>query len=199
MKPYTKRAILFLLLIAVLLAACGSAATIEETQPIAVERPRDESNQAPITSYEPAEDGDTEVSTSETTVTEQVYEEVVVETEDSLDAASEAAPSGYMEPLPPVATAAPEIVIVPRPAATPSAMFFEEYGVNPYILTEVDNLSTFSLDVDTGSYSIARRYLQDGLMPPPAAIRVEEFVNSFDQGYQIPPDRKSTRLNSSHT
>ncbi|MBK8901528.1 MAG: von Willebrand factor type A domain-containing protein [Anaerolineaceae bacterium] len=188
MKPYTKRAILFLLLIAVLLAACGSAATMEETQPIAVERPRDESNQAPITSYESAEDGDTEVSTSETTVTEQVYEEVVVETEESLDAASEAAPSGYMEPLPPVATAAPDIVMVPRPAATPSAMFFEEYGVNPYILTEVDNLSTFSLDVDTGSYSIARRYLQDGLMPPPEAIRVEEFVNSFDQGYQIPPN-----------
>jgi Ca-activated chloride channel family protein len=186
MKPYTKRAILFLLLIFLLLAACSGGA--DETQPIAVERPRDESNQAPITSYETSEDGDTEASTSETTVTEQIYEAVEVEAEDSLDAASEAAPSGYMEPLPPVATAAPDIVIVPRPAATPSAMFFEEYGVNPYILTEVDNLSTFSLDVDTGSYSIARRYLQDGLMPPPESVRVEEFVNSFDQGYQIPPN-----------
>ena len=141
MKPYTKRAILFLLLIVLLLTACGGGTG--ETQPIAVERPRDESNQSPITSYEPTDDGDTEVSTSENTLTEQIYEEVVVEAEESLDAASEAAPSGYMEPLPPVATAAPDIVIVPGPAATPSAMFFEEYGVNPYILTDVDNLSTF--------------------------------------------------------
>jgi Ca-activated chloride channel family protein len=52
----------------------------------------------------------------------------------------------------------------------------------------VDNLSTFSLDVDTGSYSVARRYLNEGLQPPAAAVRVEEFVNSFDQGYEIPDD-----------
>ncbi|NJN54560.1 MAG: VWA domain-containing protein, partial [Anaerolineae bacterium] len=74
------------------------------------------------------------------------------------------------------------------PAAARNAMFFEQYGVNPYILTSVDGLSTFSLDVDTGSYNVAKRYLQDGLMPPPEAVRVEEFVNSFDQGYKNPPD-----------
>ena len=74
------------------------------------------------------------------------------------------------------------------PAAQPANTFFEDYGVNPYILTSADNLSTFSLDVDTGSYSIARNYLMDGYRPPADAIRVEEFVNAFDQGYVIPPN-----------
>lgn len=74
----------------------------------------------------------------------------------------------------------------PQITATPQDVTFQDYGVNPFVLTSVDNLSTFSLDVDTGSYSLARRWLDDGLMPPPEAVRVEEFVNYFDQGYAIP-------------
>jgi Ca-activated chloride channel family protein len=65
-------------------------------------------------------------------------------------------------------------------------VFFEDYGVNPFIDTEDDHLSTFALDVDTGSYTIMRRYLQDGNLPPDEAIRVEEFVNYFDMGYALP-------------
>jgi Ca-activated chloride channel family protein len=67
-------------------------------------------------------------------------------------------------------------------------MFFEGYGVNPFIDTEDDHLSTFALDVDTGSYTIARRYVTDGNLPPEDAIRVEEFVNYFDQDYAYPPE-----------
>jgi Ca-activated chloride channel family protein len=77
---------------------------------------------------------------------------------------------------------------VPVPARRqPADMFFEEYGVNPFIDTEDDHLSTFALDVDTGSYTIARRYVTDGNLPPEEAIRVEEFVNYFDQDYAYPP------------
>lgn len=77
----------------------------------------------------------------------------------------------------------------PPPAqATPSATNFEDYGVNPFVMTNVDNLSTFSLDVDTGSFALARRWLDDNLMPPADAVRVEEFVNYFEQGYSIPRD-----------
>jgi Ca-activated chloride channel family protein len=65
-------------------------------------------------------------------------------------------------------------------------VFFEEYGVNPFMDTEIDNLSTFALDVDTGSYTIMRRYLSDGNLPPSKAIRVEEFVNFFDYEYPTP-------------
>ncbi|MBI2333935.1 MAG: von Willebrand factor type A domain-containing protein, partial [Chloroflexi bacterium] len=63
----------------------------------------------------------------------------------------------------------------------------EDYGVNPSIDTEDDNLSTFALDVDTGSYTVMRNYLNDGNLPPPESVRVEEYVNYFDQGYDSPP------------
>jgi len=69
----------------------------------------------------------------------------------------------------------------------PYDMFFQDYGVNPSIDTEDDNLSTFALDVDTGSYSIMRNYVNNGNLPPPDSVRVEEFVNYFDYGYPLPP------------
>jgi Ca-activated chloride channel family protein len=49
-----------------------------------------------------------------------------------------------------------------------------------------DNRSTFAMDVDTGSYTLARSYINDGNLPPASAVRVEEFVNYFDQGYRAP-------------
>ena len=67
-------------------------------------------------------------------------------------------------------------------------VFFKEYGTNPFVDTDDDKLSTFGLDVDTGSYTVARRYLNDGNLPPREAIRVEEFVNAFSYGDR-PPSR----------
>ncbi len=64
--------------------------------------------------------------------------------------------------------------------------FFKHYGVNPFIDTEDDHLSTFAMDVDTASYTVARRFVQDGYIPDPDSIRVEEFVNFFDQEYEPP-------------
>lgn len=51
-----------------------------------------------------------------------------------------------------------------------------------------DDVSTFGLDVDTASYTIAQRYVDDGYRPDPASVRVEEWINAFDQGYQTPFD-----------
>ena len=51
------------------------------------------------------------------------------------------------------------------------SMFFEHYGVNPFIDTEDDHLSTFAMDVDTASYTVARRYIKEGQLPPQDAIR----------------------------
>jgi len=68
------------------------------------------------------------------------------------------------------------------------AMFFKSYGVNPFIDTEDDHLSTFATDIDTGSYTVARRYLHEGHLPPSEAIRVEEFVNYFDYNYAAPEE-----------
>ncbi len=73
----------------------------------------------------------------------------------------------------------------------PYDMFFQDYGVNPSIKTEDDNLSTFALDVDTGSYTIMRNYLSEGNLPPPDSVRVEEYVNYFEQGYPNPPEHQA--------
>ena len=77
-------------------------------------------------------------------------------------------------------------VSVPSSKDEPDDMFFEDYGVNPSIDTEDDNLSTFALDVDTGSYTVMRNYLNDGNLPPADSVRVEEYINYFEQGYPIP-------------
>ena len=65
-------------------------------------------------------------------------------------------------------------------------MYFEHYGVNPFIDTGDDPLSTFALDVDTGSYTIMRRYLGEGHLPDKDSVRVEEYLNAFDYGYAYP-------------
>jgi Ca-activated chloride channel family protein len=50
-------------------------------------------------------------------------------------------------------------------------------------------VSTFSVDVDTGSYSNVRRMLNAGEMPPQAAVRTEELLNYFRYDYPQPTDR----------
>jgi len=66
--------------------------------------------------------------------------------------------------------------------------FFENYGVNPFIATEDEPFSTFAMDVDTASYTIARRFIMDGNLPDPDSVRTEEFINYFDQYYLDPED-----------
>ena len=60
---------------------------------------------------------------------------------------------------------------------------FDESGI---FLAKEQPVSTFSIDVDTGSYSNVRRMLNDGYMPPQDAVRLEEFVNYFNYDYQAP-------------
>lgn len=63
---------------------------------------------------------------------------------------------------------------------------YVDHGVRQWEITEKDRLSTFSIDVDTASYTIARRKLLGGMLPPPAAVRTEEFVNYFHYNYAPP-------------
>ena len=62
-------------------------------------------------------------------------------------------------------------------------MYFEGHGVNPFIDADEDALSTFALDGDTASYEILALYLAQPALPPPDAVRVEEFINSLPQDY----------------
>src|SRR5690606_26257075 len=57
---------------------------------------------------------------------------------------------------------------------------------NQYHRVADDPLSTFSIDVDTASYSNVRRFLEDGRLPPPDAVRTEEMVNYFTYAYPEP-------------
>jgi Ca-activated chloride channel family protein len=82
------------------------------------------------------------------------------------------------------ATAAP----APPEGSPYDGVTFEDPGVNPYVDPDEDRVSTFALDVDTASYTIAQRYITDGNRPDPASVRVEEWVNAFDQGYRAPAD-----------
>ena len=81
----------------------------------------------------------------------------------------------------------------PPPAPAASAYdgnTFKDPGKNPVTDTDEDHVSTFAMDVDTASYAIAQRYVADGNVPDPASVRVEEWVNAFDQGYE--PPRQAT-------
>jgi Ca-activated chloride channel homolog len=73
-------------------------------------------------------------------------------------------------------------------AADSSGEDYRDYGKNPWVETAKDHLSTFAADVDTASYTIARRKLAAGELPPAAAVRVEEFVNYFRYAFPKPGD-----------
>ncbi len=75
--------------------------------------------------------------------------------------------------------------IAAEPGSTPGDTHVS-YGVNPWVETSRDNLSTFAADVDTASYTYARRSLQGGALPPAASVRVEEFVNAFKYSFPRP-------------
>ena len=73
-----------------------------------------------------------------------------------------------------------------QPPAAQGSEEYGEYTESPFLSPLTDPLSTFSIDVDTASYSNIRRYLTDGMLPPAEAVRVEECINYFDYDYESP-------------
>jgi Ca-activated chloride channel family protein len=63
---------------------------------------------------------------------------------------------------------------------------YEDFDSNTVKIVAEEPVSTFSIDVDTASYGVVRRYLNDGVMPPRDAVRVEELINYFDYDYTLP-------------
>lgn len=57
---------------------------------------------------------------------------------------------------------------------------------NPFHRVSNDPLSTFSIDVDTASYSNVRRFITQGELPPKDAVRIEELINYFTYNYPQP-------------
>ncbi len=64
---------------------------------------------------------------------------------------------------------------------------YESIIENSFVpVTGQQALSTFSIDVDTASYSNVRRFLTNGQLPPADAVRIEELVNYFHYDYPQP-------------
>lgn len=71
----------------------------------------------------------------------------------------------------------------------PTGDQFKAQEENSIKQTNLEPVSTFSVDVDTASYSYARRSLNQGSFPPPDSINVEEFINYFDYSYPQPQNK----------
>ena len=74
------------------------------------------------------------------------------------------------------------------PSADWNREAYDHIDENPFRRVGDHPLSTFSIDVDTASYSNLRRMLNYGQLPPKGAIRIEEMVNYFDYSYAGPDD-----------
>ncbi|MGO9486583.1 MAG: vWA domain-containing protein [Rhodomicrobium sp.] len=72
------------------------------------------------------------------------------------------------------------------PEAEESRDRFEAVASNPVKQVAAEPVSTFSIDVDTASYSLVRRSLLAGRLPPKDAVRVEEMINYFPYAYPRP-------------
>jgi Ca-activated chloride channel family protein len=73
--------------------------------------------------------------------------------------------------------------------SSPSNFNTEAYAAvreNEFVAAKENPLSTFSIDVDTASYSNVRRFLNDEIRPPVGAIRTEELINYFRYNYSQP-------------
>lgn len=71
----------------------------------------------------------------------------------------------------------------------------EDFKTNPVRSALEDPVSTFSIDVDTASYSFVRRSLKEGILPQPDTVRVEEMVNYFPYEWKG-PEQASTPFNA---
>ncbi len=71
------------------------------------------------------------------------------------------------------------------PVEHPNTEKYQAYRDNPVHQVSKQSVSTFSIDVDTASYSNVRRLLMQGNLPPRDAVKTEELINYFDYDYPI--------------
>lgn len=68
---------------------------------------------------------------------------------------------------------------------------YKKYTESGFKDPKKEPLSTFSVDVDTASYTNARRLIEDGMFVPKDAVRAEEFINYFDYDYPEPEEGRT--------
>jgi Ca-activated chloride channel family protein len=89
------------------------------------------------------------------------------------------------------AMAAPYAQTAPQPApGTVDRDNYEDVDTNPIHIVADEPVSTFSIDVDSASYANARRFLNEGRLPPRDSVRTEELINYFRYDYPLPTSRE---------
>ncbi len=78
----------------------------------------------------------------------------------------------------------------------PASEEYKGLPENPFKPAREERFSTFSADVDTASYSNIRRFLNEGRLPPPEAVRIEELLNYFDYGWKEPAGSEPIALSA---
>ena len=94
-------------------------------------------------------------------------------------------------PPPPPPSAAPPAAgfRLDRPNFAFNTEAYDRIEDNPFRSASKDPLATFSIDVDTASYTNVRRFLNQGQLPPKDAVRIEELINYFNYDYADPSGR----------
>jgi Ca-activated chloride channel family protein len=127
--------------------------------------------------------------------TEELREETtprpqVADTAKRSESSNEAARMQIAQPAPVSVTAGAVAAMPASPPPPPGEPAnrenYERGDDNPVHRVADEPVSTFSIDVDTGSYTNVRRMLNQGVLPPADAVRAEEFINYFDYGYAAP-------------
>jgi Ca-activated chloride channel family protein len=107
---------------------------------------------------------------------------VIADARVRMEAAPESVTLGYVAAEPAIAPL-PDLA-KPQPAESTEA--YANAPANPVKITAKDPVSTFSIDVDTASWSVIRSTLNMAALPTPDQVRVEEMVNYFPYAYPAP-------------
>jgi Ca-activated chloride channel family protein len=184
----TKHIMTIVPLVALLLSGCGSAATQSAVRSGSTTRPQSEQTKGQPSYSATSAPAATQAPRAVASAPTRAPAAIAVEPQPTQAQAERSAPNPTAASR--AGNASDNSKMPERlPTATPPQdATFKDYGVNPFVDTTVDHLSTFGLDVDTASYAIARSYLLNGTLPPMESVRAEEFINAFKQDYPRPAD-----------
>ena len=156
---------------------------------------------APVTAAEPLQNPDAELGAAKPLVASQEAKQKAETKNNEVAVMGEVAPASPA-PAPmadqvarmsmqnmPTLMARPEAAIAPNDMPMPAAENrdrVQDFKTNPVRSALEDPVSTFSIDVDTASYSFVRRSLKEGVLPQPDTVRVEEMVNYFPYDWKGP-------------
>lgn len=169
--------------------------------------------EAPVTTAEPLQKPDAELgnSVAKPLAASGAAKQKAESASGEAAVMSEIAPASPVAPAPMADAAArmsvqnmPTLMVQPQATIAPGDMpmapvenrdRIQDFKTNPVRSALEDPVSTFSIDVDTASYSFVRRSLKEGVLPQPDTVRVEEMVNYFPYDWKG-PDQASVPFNT---